>query len=71
MDAVKIPIFACVMFSSLVKAKDVMNNDIVNPIDANKPRPNKFLTFIPFGKGATLSFTNNNVNPTTPITFPD
>ena len=69
-EATKIPIFACVMCSSLVKAKDVINNDIVKPIEANKPSPKRFLILIPSGNGAFFNFTNNQVKPTTPTTFP-
>ena len=70
MEAVKIPIFACVMIISSVKASELMNNDIVKPIEAKKLIPNRLRRFIPSGNGAMRSFTSNQVIPTIPITLP-
>lgn len=55
-DAARIPILTSVICSSLVKARDVTNKDVVNPIEANKVKPRRFLIFIPEGNEAIFIF---------------
>src|SRR5690606_9658810 len=69
-EAVKIPILACAIYSSELNAMEVINKDMVSPIEASKLRPNRFFQFIPFGRYATLSLTSRNENPIMPKTLP-
>ena len=64
------PIFACVWYSSWLKAREVTNRDIVNPMDARKPSPSRLRIFIPSGNWAIFSLIKTAVKPTTPTTFP-
>src|SRR5690606_106628 len=69
-EAQKTPIFAWRMCCGSVNANELINNDIVNPTEANKPTPYKCLLFIPSGRGEIFNFINNKETPTTPINFP-
>ena len=42
-DAIKMPSLACSSYSGLLKARLVTNKDMVKPIDARRPTPNKLL----------------------------
>ena len=69
-EAAKIPNFACNSYSGLLKASPVTNKDIVNPIDARSPTPNKLVWVMPSGSTESFSFIITEETPKTPITFP-
>ena len=54
-EATKMPILAWVMYTSLVKASEVIKSDMVKPIEARSPTPNRFRRFIPSGSDATFN----------------
>jgi hypothetical protein len=69
-DAINTAIFEWVIASASLNASRVMNIDMVNPIPAKNPTPNKSLFLMPSGKLHKPMATESNENVRIPTGFP-